>query len=407
MSDKFGLLGRVLGHSWSPQIHAMLADYDYRLYETEPEALGDFLTRTDLAGMNVTIPYKRDVMAYCTGLSDSARRIGSVNTLIRRPGGWYGDNTDYDGFVYLVKSAGVDVSGRKALVFGSGGASLSVKAALADLGAGPIITISRSGPDSYDNLSRHRDAEILVNTTPLGMYPRTGASPAAVGDFPGCRGVLDVVYNPLRTRLVMEAEALGIPCAGGLAMLVAQARRSAELFLGQPIPDERAAQITAALSARQENIILIGMPGCGKTTLGRALALDLGRPFYDADDLVEARVGMDIPALFAAQGEEGFRRQETAVLEELGKSSGAVIATGGGCVTRQENYPLLHQNGRIIWVRRALDALPSEGRPLSLANTAQSLYEQRKGQYLAFSDAQVDNDGDIQDTLQQIAEALG
>ncbi|MCD8115953.1 MAG: AAA family ATPase [Oscillospiraceae bacterium] len=406
MENKYGLLGRVLGHSWSPQIHAMLADYDYRLYETEPEALGEFLTTTPLAGMNVTIPYKKDVIPYCSQLSDAARRIGSVNTLTRHEDGWHGDNTDYDGFVHMVKSAGIDVAGCKALVFGSGGASLAVKAALADMGADPVVTISRSGPDNYDNLDRHRDAGLLVNTTPLGMYPNNGGSPVAVADFPACRGVLDVVYNPQRTRLLLEAEALGIPHAGGLSMLVAQARRSAELFLGCSIPDERVTQIVSALSRQMENIILIGMPGCGKTTIGQALARALDRPFYDADEQVVTKMGQSIPDLFAAQGEAGFRREETAVLAELGKGSGAVIATGGGCVTREENYPLLHQNGRIVWLRRSLDALPSEGRPLSQKNSAQTLYEQRKALYQAFADEEISNDGPAEDTLRALMEVL-
>ncbi len=406
MEHKYGLLGRTLGHSWSPQIHAMLADYDYRLYETEPEVLGNFLTTTPLAGMNVTIPYKKDVIPYCAQLSDAARRIGSVNTLTRHSDGWHGDNTDYDGFVYMVKSAGISVAGGKALVFGSGGASLAVKAALADLGAGPIVTISRSGPDNYDNLDRHRDARLLVNTTPLGMYPKTGVSPVTVADFPACQGVLDVVYNPQRTQLLLEAEALGLPHAGGLSMLVAQARRSAELFLNLSIPDGRVAEIVAALSRQMENIILIGMPGCGKTTIGQALATALHRPFYDADDQVVEKTGQSIPALFAAGGEAGFRAEETAVLAELGKGSGAVIATGGGYVTREENYPLLHQNGTIIWLRRALDALPSDGRPLSQIHSAQTLYEQRKGLYRAFADAEIDNNGPEEETLRALMEVL-
>ncbi|MCD8322287.1 MAG: AAA family ATPase [Oscillospiraceae bacterium] len=406
MENKFGLLGRTLGHSWSPQIHAMLADYDYRLYETEPEALGEFLTTTPLAGMNVTIPYKKDVIPYCAQLSDAARRIGSVNTLTRHSDGWHGDNTDYDGFVHMVKSAGISVAGGKALVFGSGGASLAVKAALADLGAGPIVTISRSGPDNYDNLDRHRDARLLVNTTPLGMYPNTGVSPVTVADFPACQGVLDVVYNPQRTQLLLEAEALGLPHAGGLSMLVAQARRSAELFLNHSIPDGRVTEIVAALSRQMENIILIGMPGCGKTTIGQALAQALHRPFYDADEQVVAKTGQSIPALFAAGGEAGFRAAETAILAELGKGSGAVIATGGGCVTREENYPLLHQNGTIIWLRRALDVLPSDGRPLSQIHSAQTLYEQRKGLYRAFADAEIDNNGPEEETLRALMEVL-
>ena len=404
--DKFGLLGRKLGHSWSPQIHAMLADYDYKLYEVEPDDLAPFLAGTDLAGMNVTIPYKKDAAALCADLSPAARRIGSVNTLVRTSGGWYGDNTDYAGFLYLVQSSGVDVRGRKTLVFGTGGASLSVRAALEDMGAGPIVSVSRTGADNYQNLSRHADAAILVNTTPLGMYPDTGAAPVSVRDFPACAGVFDVVYNPQRTALLLEAEALGVPCAGGLGMLVAQARRSAEQFARRSIPDEAVRRIVRALSRQMSNIVLIGMPGCGKSTVGRALAAALDRPFIDADSEIEREAAMPIPAIFAAEGEEGFRRRETAVLARLGKGSGAVIATGGGCVTRPENYPLLHQNGLIVWLERALELLPSHGRPLSQREGPQALYAQRRDKYRAFADLTADNNGPLANTLKQITEAL-
>ena len=406
MERKFGLLGHKLGHSWSPQIHGILADYEYRLYEVAPEALGHFLETTDLAGMNVTIPYKVQVLPYCAELSDVARRIGSVNTLVRTPEGWRGDNTDYAGFRYLVESTGVDVAGRKALVFGTGGAALAIRGTLADMGAGQIVSISRSGPDNYGNLGRHADAQILVNTTPLGMYPDTGTAPASLRDFPRCEAVFDVVYNPQRTALLLEAETLGIPHAGGLGMLVEQARRSAEQFLGHGLADEQVVEIMSTLSRQMENIVLIGMPGCGKSTVGRKLAKALGRPFIDADSEIVKRAGVTIPEIFAAQGEEGFRAMETAVLAELGKGSGAVIATGGGCITRAENYPHLHQNARIIWLKRPLDVLPTNGRPLSQQNSLQTLYEQRKDKYAAFADVTVSNGGSLSETLDLIMEAL-
>ena len=406
MSDKFGLLGRELGHSWSPQIHRLLCGYEYGLYPLEPEELEPFLRTTELTGMNVTIPYKKQVVPFCAALSPAAQAIGSVNTLLRRPEGWYGDNTDYAGFIAMTEECGVSVRGRKALVFGSGGASLAVIAALRALGAKPIVNISRSGPDNYETLSRHADGEILVNTTPLGMYPHTGAAPVELARFPACKAVLDVIYNPLRTKLLMNAEALGIPHAGGLTMLVAQARRSAELFTGRAIPAERVRSTVAALSRQMENIVLIGMPGCGKSAVGQALAQALGRPFRDADSLVAERAGMTIPDIFSAEGEESFRRRETAALAELGKQSGLVIATGGGCVTRQENYPLLHQNGAIIWLQRALEELPTEGRPLSRQNTPAALYARRKPLYAAFADRVVPNDGDIPCAITKIMEAL-
>jgi shikimate dehydrogenase len=407
MGNKFGLLGQKLGHSWSPQIHTLLCGYEYGLHEVEPEALGRFLQETDLDGMNVTIPYKKDVMPYCTTLSPAAQSIGSVNTLVKTPQGWHGDNTDYAGFVTMTRSAGIDVAGKKTLVFGTGGASLAVIAALRDMGADPIVNISRSGPDNYDNIARHQDAQILVNTTPLGMYPNTGVSPVTVSDFPQCQGVLDVVYNPMRTDFLLQAEALGLPHQGGLTMLVAQARRSAEQFAGHPIPDDRVMEIVAALERQMENIILVGMPGCGKTTVGTALAQALNRPFVDADSAIEAQAGMTIPDIFAAEGEEGFRRRETAVLAELGKASGTIIATGGGCVTRPENYPLLHQNGTIVWIRRALDKLPSDGRPLSQQNSAQTLYDQRRDKYQAFADLSIDTNENIDLTVATLLARFG
>ncbi len=402
----FGLLGRKLGHSWSPQIHGMLADYEYRLYEVEPEGLAAFLAAAPLDGMNVTIPYKKDVVPFCATLSDAAAHIGSVNTLVRTPAGWHGDNTDYTGFRYIVEASGVDVRGKKTLVFGTGGASLAVKAALADLGAAPIVSVSRSGPDNYVNLYRHKDARILVNATPLGMYPDTGAAPVSVGAFPACEGVFDVVYNPQRTAFLLEAEALGIPHAGGLGMLVAQAWRSAEQFAGHAIPREKIKEIMSTLSRQMSNIVLIGMPGCGKTAVGRRLAAALGRPFIDADTEIEREAGCPIPDIFAAEGEAGFRARETAALARLGKGSGAVIATGGGCVTREENYPLLHQNGIIVWLQRDLFKLPTAGRPLSQKNSAQALYAQRREKYAAFADLTVDNNGSLGAAVSRIKEAL-
>ncbi len=406
MADKFGLLGQKLGHSWSPQIHTLLCGYDYALIEKEPEQVAEFLAETDLAGMNVTIPYKKTVVPFCTALSDAARAIGSVNTLVKTPSGWFGDNTDYAGFVAMTEQCGVPVSGKKALVFGSGGASLAVIAALRDLGADPIVNISRSGADNYDNLDRHADASILVNATPLGMYPNTGVSPAELDRFPACEAVLDVVYNPARTKLLLDAEARGIPHAGGLIMLVAQARRSAEQFAKTAIPDSRVREIADILERQMRNIILIGMPGCGKSTVGRRLARKLGRPFIDADTVLAEEAGMTIPEIFASEGEEGFRRRETAVLSRLGMGSGAIIATGGGCVTRQENYPLLHQNGVIVWLRRDLKNLPTAGRPLSQRNAPETLYEQRKDKYAAFADITVDSDEVIYHTVTKIWEAI-
>ena len=404
---KCGLLGQKLGHSYSPAIHGMLAGYDYQLFEREPEQLEDFLKNGPWDGINVTIPYKKAVLPYCAELSDTARRIGSVNTIIRRPdGSLYGDNTDAYGFESLVKKSGIDVRGKKALVLGSGGASVTVVAVLKKLGAESVTVISRGGEDNYDNLDKHADARIIANTTPVGMYPNNGQAAVDLTRFPQCEGVLDVVYNPAHTALLLQAEKLGIPRAGGLYMLVAQAKRSSELFTGSTIPDSEIGRIEKALSGRMKNIVLVGMPSSGKSTLAAALGERLGRPVYEADALIEQEAGMDIPAIFAQGGEESFRKLETEILSRLGKLSGAVISTGGGCVTREENYDLLHQNGTILWLKRGTEKLDKTGRPLSLKNDLNEMYQKREPMYRRFSDAAVDNNGSVEDTLAQLLEVL-
>lgn len=405
---KCGLLGRKLGHSYSPAIHGMLSDYSYELFEREPEQLEDFLLHGDWNGINVTIPYKKSVLPYCRELSSLAKEIGSVNTIVRRPdGSLFGDNTDAYGFESLVKKSGIDVRDKKALVLGSGGASVTVVAMLKRLGAGSVTVISRSGEDNYDNLQKHADARIIVNTTPLGMYPNNGQAAVDLKTFPDCEGVLDAVYNPARTALLLQAERLGIPCAGGLYMLVAQAKRACEIFTGSSIPDSEPVRIEKAMSARMQNIILIGMPSSGKSTIAAALGEKLGRPVYEADALIEEEAGMDIPAIFAAHGEGRFRELETEVLKRLGAMSGAIISTGGGCVTREENYEPLHQNGRMVWLLRDTDKLDKTGRPISLRSDLNELYARREPMYARFADLKADNNGSIEDTLAQILEALG
>lgn len=404
---KCGLLGKKLGHSYSPEIHAALADYEYRLYERGEDELEAFLKEGDWDGLNVTIPYKKTVMPFCAELSERARRIGSVNTLVRRPdGGIFGDNTDAYGFEKLVRRSDIEPAGKKALVLGSGGASVTVCAVLRELGVRSLTVISREGEDNYENLSRHRDAELIVNTTPVGMYPNNGASPLDLSAFPLCAGVLDVVYNPARTALLLQAEELGIAHAGGLYMLVAQAKRAAELFTGRTIDDAVIDKIASGLSARMGNIVIVGMPGSGKSSISRLLGERLGRPVYEADELIAAEAGMSIPEIFSSQGEARFRELETLVLGRLGKLSGAVISTGGGCVTREENYPLLHQNGRIVWLQRDIDKLPKEGRPISQKNDLAQLYSLRRPMYQRFSDLTADNNGSFQETLEGILEAL-
>ena len=403
---KCGLLGRKLGHSYSPQIHACLGDYPYVLFEKEPEELEDFLKNGDFTGINVTIPYKKDVIPYLDEISPVARKMGAVNTIVRRPDGTlFGHNTDYFGFASMVKRSGLAVTGKKALVLGSGGASNTVVAVLTELGANVVI-ISRSGENNYANLHLHADAAVIVNTTPVGMYPNTGVSPVDLGLFPKLEGVLDVVYNPARTQILLDAEKRGLPHENGLWMLVAQAKEAAEYFTGSRIEDTEIERIYQKLSAQMQNIVLIGMPGCGKSTVGALLSEKTGRKLADADEEIIRLAGKSIPDIFAQDGEEVFRAWETKALENLGKQSGLIIATGGGCVTRERNYPLLHQNGRIFWLRRSLDVLPTDGRPLSQANKLADMYAVRKPLYEAFADCAIDNDEKIEDTVDTIIAQL-
>ncbi len=387
-----GLLGEHLTHSYSPQIHALLGDYSYELFEVAPEKLGEFLQAGEFDGLNVTIPYKRAVIPYCAELSAAAREMGSVNTLLRRPDGTlYGDNTDLDGFRWLLARGGGIRPGEKALVLGTGGASQTVQAVLRAAGA-EVAVLSRRGESNYATLPRHADARLVVNATPVGMYPNNGARLIDLAQLPQCRCVLDLIYNPARTRLLLDAAARGIRCENGLSMLVAQAKRAAELFTGRDIPDAACTDILRRMEAQMHNLILVGMPGSGKTTVGSLLAVSLGRPFYDADGEIEKKLGCSIPAFFAQRGEAAFRAVETEVLAELGKRSGCVIATGGGCVTRGENYDLLHQNGEIIWLRRSLTELPVEGRPVSQSRSLPELYREREPAYRRFADFCVENE---------------
>lgn len=403
---KCGLLGRKLGHSYSPQIHNLLGDYSYVLFEKEPDELENFLKNGDFSGLNVTIPYKKEVIPYLSELSPTAQKMGCVNTVLRRSDGTlYGHNTDYFGFTSLVRHAGLSVTGKKVLVLGSGGASNTAVAALKDLGASPVI-ISRSGENNYGNLHLHRDAAAIVNATPVGMYPNTGVSPIDLGLFPHLEGVLDVIYNPARTQLLLDAEKLGIPRENGLWMLVAQAKEAAEVFTGGKISDEVIEKIYRELSHQMKNIVLIGMPGCGKSTIGALLAEKLGRTLADADEKIISLAGKSIPDIFAQDGEPTFRDWETKALTELGKQSGLVIATGGGCVTQKRNYPLLHQNGYLVWLERDCSVLPTDGRPLSQANDLGKMYVARKPLYEAFADIRVENAGTPEETVQKILDAL-
>ena len=401
---RYGLLGKKLGHSYSKPIHEQLGGYSYQLFEREDA--GKFLTEEDFAGINVTIPYKETVIPYCAELSPRAQSIGSVNTILRRNDGTlYGDNTDYYGFQYMLKKAGADPKGKKALVLGSGGASKTVCAVLKDAGAEEVVVISRNGENNYNNLEKHYDAELIVNTTPVGMYPVCDASPMDLMPFVKCSAVLDVIYNPAKTELLLQAEELGKTAVNGLSMLVAQAKRACELFMGEDIPDGKIDTITENIRKSTQNIVLIGMPGCGKSSVGKRLAELLGRPFYDNDEEIVKRAGKNIPEIFAQDGEEAFRKLESEVFAELTAKSGLVIAAGGGIVTRSENKRSLRRNSLCVWLKRDLAELDTAGRPVSQAKGVQKIYEERLPLYLDFAEKEYDNTG-ICETAERIAEEL-
>ena len=403
---KCGLLGRKLGHSFSPQIHKKLGSYPYELYEKEPDELEDFLKSGDFTGLNVTMPYKKAVIPYCTELSKQATLLGAVNTIVRRKdGSLIGHNTDYFGFQTMVHESDLSVKGKKVLVLGSGGASNTAVAVLNELGA-DVIVISRGGENNYSNLDRHQDAAVIVNATSVGMYPETGISPVDLSIFPKLEGVLDIIYNPARTKLLLDAQAQGLVAINGLLMLVAQAKESAEWFLESEISDELIQSIHHDLRRQTENIVLVGMPGCGKTTVGINLADMLGKEFIDADAFLEATYKRSIPDIICNDSEAAFRNMETQVLERLGKRSGLVIATGGGCVTQTQNYPLLHQNGSIFWLKRDIDQLSTDGRPLSQRGSLEEMYQIRKPMYEHFADYMVSNNSSAVEAAKHIIKIL-
>ena len=402
---KFGLLGEHLTHSFSPLIHKMLADYEYKIYDIEPQNLESFAKSGNLDGFNVTIPYKKAIMPFIDEISPEAKAIGAINVVVRKNGKLYGYNTDYFGFAYMLDSAKISVSGKKALLFGNGGAAATIKAVLADRNIGELVTIDKDD-NTPENLALHADAKIIVNATPIGMYPNNGKSVVNLELFPNCEAVLDIVYNPARTELILQAEARKIVSVGGLSMLVAQAARGFELFTDEKYENGIIEKIIDIICRDTQNIILIGMPSCGKSSIGSLLSQKLNRAFVDADVEFEKTYGISPKDTINTLGEEKFRAMESAVLAELGKKSNTVIATGGGAVTREENYPSLHQNGVIVYIKRTLDALSTEGRPLSQNGALASLFEKRKALYERFSDITVENNGTLEDTLSSIEIAL-
>lgn len=390
---KCGVIGEHLSHSYSPIIHEKLADYSYGIYEMPEDKVGEFTKSGTLDAFNVTIPYKKTVMKYLDVISQEAQKIGSVNTVYKgMDGKLHGDNTDYYGFLYLVKKSSIEINGKNILILGTGGASLTVLAVCTDLGAKSVRFVSRTGDINYDNVySVCPEAEVIINTTPVGMYPKTGVSPIDLYKFENIIGVIDIIYNPAKTQLLLDAKSLGLPCINGLPMLVAQAKRACEIFLDENIDDEEIDKITSYIESQTLNIVLVGMPGCGKTTIGNIISEKIGYEFIDTDEEIVKIAKKDIPAIFSEEGEEKFRSVEHIAVAEAGKKSSHVISTGGGIVTRKENYASLTQNGVIFFIQRDTSALPTCGRPLSQAGNLEAMYKTRLPLYREFCDFEVSN----------------
>ena len=413
---RFGLLGRTLGHSWSPEIHEQLGSVPYELVELEPDELASYVREGRWEGLNVTIPYKREALALTDELAPAAGRLGAVNTLIRTKKGIRGDNTDLFGFSWLLRRfverelGGIGaIRGKEVLVLGTGGASRAVKAALEDAGALPR-TISRTGDDTYATLEeRHAHAVMVVNATPVGMYPKCPATPLDEGRLarlPDLKGVIDVIYNPERTGICLAAEQLGIPSESGLAMLVAQAWRSGELWQDSTLDESLIGRIEEGIRTRERNVILIGMPGSGKTTCGRELGILTGRKAIDLDHAFSKRFGRSAAEVIEHDGEDAFRTMETEVLASYAKGSQQVLSCGGGVVCRQENLALMRQNGVVVMLDRPIGELSSRGRPISRARGVETLARERLPLYRAWADHIVACTGSARGDALEIARRL-
>ena len=406
MKIMYGLLGEHLPHSFSPQIHRALGNKSYHLFEIAPETLEKFLTEKDFKGVNVTMPYKKTVMPYLDFISPEAEKIGAVNTIVVRDGKLHGYNTDYFGFEYMLEKSGISIKDKKVLVLGSGGASATVEAVLKDKGASETIIVSRNGEVNYSNIYKHTDTDIIVNTTPVGMYPDNMNTPVDVSRFK-LSGVLDLVYNPLKTRLVMEAEKMGVKAASGLGMLVFQAKKAHEIFFDTTLDDEVCKKIEKSIRLQMCNIVLIGMPGSGKSTVGRLLAESLGRDLIDTDEGITQKHGI-ISDIFASKGEEYFRDIESQAVKETAKQSGIIIATGGGAILREENVRALRQNGVIFFLNRPPeDITPTSDRPLSSDREAlEKRFNERYDKYKSACDFEIISDTTAEDTVGKIKEYL-
>lgn len=401
------MLGRALGHSYTPVIYRELAGLDYRTFEREPDQLEEFIHSDAWEGVNVTIPYKRDVVPYMDELSEVAERMGNINTITRLPDGRLrGDNTDYHGFRVLVESLGLDLAGKKAVVFGgAGGAGSTSMMVLADLGM-QAVSIDRTGRNTYEDLDRHADAALAVNCTPVGMFPKCPAAPCSLDAFPQLEGLVDIVYNPARTALMMEAETRGIPCAGGLLMLVAQAAQAVQRYTGKVVSMDRILEVTDRLSVTERNIVLIGMPGCGKTRVGEHLAAIMGREHVDIDHVLEDELHATCTDYINRYGEDAFRGRETEALRRIAARSGLVISCGGGVVARPGNYPLIHQNGIIVMLDRPIGELSKKNRPITARDGVEALAQRRMPLYRDWADLIVASRDCAEDTAKAVQDAL-
>jgi len=403
----YGLVGEKLSHSFSKRIHSMLGSYFYDLFSVDESEFDELIEKREFGGLNITIPYKQRVIPLCDTLSDNARRIGAVNTVVNKNGKLFGYNTDYLGFNFMLKEKGIELCGKKVLILGSGGTSLTATACAQDAGAREIVVVSRKGKNNYENIEKHFDSEIIINTTPVGMFPNNSKSPVKLSCFTKCNGVVDVIYNPLRTALLLQAEELGIPYSNGLLMLVAQAKFASELFFDTQIDDKKITQIYNALLYELSNIVLIGMPSCGKTSIGKAIASELNRPFIDTDILVEQNAKMPIPEIFEKYGEPEFRRLEEIAVKSAGAKNGVVIATGGGAILSKKNYDSLKQNGNIVFIKRNIELLSTNGRPLSRnAEAIKTLHSQRLPVYEKCCDISILNNHTVESCAKEILKKL-